>query len=464
MTTMSALDTCREQVALRPGVYRVSLRDGRARLVAGTQAVSIGRPSQAQEAVLRRLASGSGELAELHAIGAASGDPRGVVELIGRLRSAGWLATTVFDHDRPLYTLVPMRAAPPKRGVVADTELSRFAIIRRETEHITVESPRAWCDVRIHDAAVLAVATGLGQPGHAVSVRQRMINDLCWAGVLVPKGTEDDQPQLRQWRPHELWFHERSRWSQRSCLGGGFGGTYWGRGVFDPLPAEPEPYPGRPVVLPRPDLDRLRRDDSTLTAVLENRRTVRGEHCKPPTIGQLGEFLYRCARTRRLWEVDGVERASRPYPSGGSMAELELYPVVNVADGIAPGMYHYDSHRHVLRPVAEITTPAVRRLCSVAGRSAEMGPPQVLIIVSARFGRLMWKYEAISYSLTLKHVGVLYQTMYCVATAMGLAPCALGCGDTVAFAEATGRDPMVESSVGEFILGGSAAAHTGRMS
>jgi hypothetical protein len=47
---------------------------------------------------------------------------------------------------------------------------------------------------------------------------------------------------------------------------------------------------------------------------------------------------------------------------------------------------------------------------------------------------------------------------YTVATAMGLAPCGLGVGDSHAFAEATGLDSLEESSVGEFALGSRAAA------
>ena len=37
---------------------------------------------------------------------------------------------------------------------------------------------------------------------------------------------------------------------------------------------------------------------------------------------------------------------------------------------------------------------------------------QVLLILTARFQRLSWKYASIAYALTLKHVGVVYQTMY----------------------------------------------------
>ena len=76
-----------------------------------------------------------------------------------------------------------------------------------------------------------------------------------------------------------------------------------------------------------------------------------------------------------------------------------------------------------------------------------------LLVLAARFPRVAWKYESIAYALTLKHVGVLYQTMYLTATAMGLAPCAIGGGDADLFARAAGTDYYAESSVGEFLLG-----------
>jgi hypothetical protein len=46
-----------------------------------------------------------------------------------------------------------------------------------------------------------------------------------------------------------------------------------------------------------------------------------------------------------------------------------------------------------------------------------------------------------------------YQTMYLVATAMKLAPCALGSGNSALFAEATGVDRRADPAVGEFMLG-----------
>ena len=52
--------------------------------------------------------------------------------------------------------------------------------------------------------------------------------------------------------------------------------------------------------------------------------------------------------------------------------------------------------------------------------------PQVLITIAARFDRISWKYSSIAYSLILKDVGVLMQTLYLMATDMGLGGCAIG--------------------------------------
>ena len=83
--------------------------------------------------------------------------------------------------------------------------------------------------------------------------------------------------------------------------------------------------------------------------------------------------------------------------------------------------------------------------------------PDVLFVIAARFPRVSWKYESIAYSLILKDVGVLFQTMYLVATAMSLSPYALGRGDPDLFCRVAGTDFAQESSVGEFALSGAPA-------
>jgi SagB-type dehydrogenase family enzyme len=136
------------------------------------------------------------------------------------------------------------------------------------------------------------------------------------------------------------------------------------------------------------------------------------------------------------------------------MSELELYAAVNACEGIAPSLYHYDPFEHQLE---RISTPvdAVGGLLAAAGQGTGIPAQnlQVLLIVAARFQRVMWKYASMAYALILKDVGVLYQTMYLVAAAMNLAPCAIGCGNADLFALAAGTDYWEETSVGEFLLG-----------
>jgi oxazoline/thiazoline dehydrogenase len=150
---------------------------------------------------------------------------------------------------------------------------------------------------------------------------------------------------------------------------------------------------------------------------------------------------------------DGQELAGRPCPSGGAVHELEVYPLVSLCAGVPPGLWHYASADHELELITE-PGPVTRALVAAARAASPMpADPQVLLIVSARFGRVMWKYEAMAYALVLKHVGVLYQTLYLVAAAMNLAACAVGGGDGARFAEAAGLDRYAEGSVGEFIIG-----------
>jgi oxazoline/thiazoline dehydrogenase len=85
--------------------------------------------------------------------------------------------------------------------------------------------------------------------------------------------------------------------------------------------------------------------------------------------------------------------------------------------------------------------------------SARLDIPQVLLIITARFGRIFWKYHGIGYGLILKDMGILYQLFYLVATAMNLAPCAIGAGNSEHFGKIANLNKYEESSVGEFMLG-----------
>jgi SagB-type dehydrogenase family enzyme len=115
-------------------------------------------------------------------------------------------------------------------------------------------------------------------------------------------------------------------------------------------------------------------------------------------------------------------------------------------------MYHYDPKEHTLTRISDYNDKLEKLLKDASRASARDYLPDTLITYTARFQRFMWKYQSMAYAVILKDAGLLMQNMYLVATAMNLAPCAIGNGDSDLFAEASGLDYYVEGSVGEFTL------------
>jgi SagB-type dehydrogenase family enzyme len=470
---------CHEVVRLRPGVFRAVGKSGQEYLLHRSASEQLGRLTETQAVVLRKLAESDCADEALSATARDLAGDSGVAELgslLGQLRAGGWLRIAVLADGRPAYTIEPYgrpAGAEPADGE-ADLVLSRFAVLHRSGSDLVIESPRSWCSVLAHDpdvVAALGAFIGAGAPSADGALpawlAARLRSDLAWAGLLVPASQAGETAfELRLWNPHELWFHLRSRGD--GVPGERFGKTRWAAGVFEPLPARRPSFGGPAVSLPKPDLAELSRGDATLTGVLESRRSIRPhDDSRPITVEQIGEFLYRVAGVRHAMVVGDVEVVTGPSPSGGALDELEFYLAVRLAAGLEAGLYRYDRFGHRLERVCGPTRP-VRRLMDAAQNatggsqtSPETYPPQLLILLAARFGRVGWSYEALAYSLILKHVGVTYQTMYCVATAMGLAPCAIGAGSVAVFAEATGLDPLVEGTVGEFILGSRPPGLTG---
>jgi SagB-type dehydrogenase family enzyme len=265
-----------------------------------------------------------------------------------------------------------------------------------------------------------------------------------------------------------LLFHARSR---RGRFDAPYGGTYRLAGRLAPPPALKPAPAGETRELDRPDLARLEREDPPLAYVQEKRRSIREFDAERPlTDRQLGEFLFRVGRLKDYREGEvatghgaiRMDFAHRPYPAGGALYELELYAAVNFCANLEPGLFHYDPARHRLTRLCGRTAPVASLLRDAAESTAiPEDSLQVLLILAARFPRLAWKYESLAYALTLKHVGVVFQTMYLVATAMGLAPCAVGGGDADLFARAAGTDYCAETSVGEFLLGSRGAGPGG---
>jgi SagB-type dehydrogenase family enzyme len=362
----------------------------------------------------------------------------------------------------------------------ADTiVLSRFAYMRRRADALVLESPRASALFRICDSAIAGFLASLALPQKIAELkRQRGFPGLELLALLVdceilfsPEAGSDGlresegDASLVMWDFHDLLFHTRSTEGRQANP---LGGLYPYVGRLPPLPAERPAWPGKTIELSlfgddgQPDL--------SIARLLRERHSSRDfDEANPITLKELAQLLDCTARVASRWEspvdfddADGplVSFTSRPYPGAGSAYELELYlAVANCAD-LPRGFYHYDASTHALRAIEAADAQLEAMLGGAQFAMDAATAPQVLITIAARFGRLSWKYAAIAYSLVLKDVGVLIQTLYLTATDIGLGGCAIGTSNIELFSKMTGLPFHVEGPVGVFALGREAPAET----
>ena len=160
-------------------------------------------------------------------------------------------------------------------------------------------------------------------------------------------------------------------------------------------------------------------------ALLRRRQTCRNyDATAAVSATQLATMLHRVwGAIGTLQLAPGAVAVKKTSPAGGGLHAVEAYVVVQRAEGVASGLYHYLPMRHALEPVramsADEAASVVRRF--VAGQRWFFDVP-VLVVMTARFDRLFWKYRRHAKAWRVVHldVGHLSQTMYLSAADLGL--------------------------------------------
>jgi SagB-type dehydrogenase family enzyme len=187
-----------------------------------------------------------------------------------------------------------------------------------------------------------------------------------------------------------------------------------------------------------------------LGSLLERRRSTRRFAAQPLSFSAFSSLLCLTAKNR-------VERKdvplARSYPSGGACHSLEIYPIVRAGgiEGVAAGVHRYRPESHQLELVSSdpvLVKTCMREASQIAALEGQL--PGVLLQITSRITRVSAAYEGLAYSLVLKEVGCLIQTMYLVAAGLNLGICALGRGPSNALPFV---DPWTEPPVGELVLG-----------
>lgn len=153
---------------------------------------------------------------------------------------------------------------------------------------------------------------------------------------------------------------------------------------------------------------------------IQRRRSTRSYSNQPMTREELSRLLYYTGG------INGERWGNklRSAPSAGALYPIEAYCVIHQVAGLNPGLYHYAVQDHALELLRadDLRGEIVNR-----GLMQEfLGQANLVLVFTAVFQRLRWKYQERTYRYALLEAGHLGQNLYLAGTSMGMGVCAVG--------------------------------------
>ena len=160
--------------------------------------------------------------------------------------------------------------------------------------------------------------------------------------------------------------------------------------------------------------------DTTLHEVLKSRKSIRKYQNKIISREILSYFL---------WASTGITRREgghefRTAPSAGALYPIETYLVVNNAEEVNSGVYHYNIHNHYLELLKEGYYAVETAHAALGQRMCAEAP--VVFIWTAIFERMKWKYGQRAYRYIYLDAGHIAENLALTATSLGLGSCQIG--------------------------------------
>lgn len=183
----------------------------------------------------------------------------------------------------------------------------------------------------------------------------------------------------------------------------------------------------------------------SVEAAVERRRSVRRYSGEAISLSELSRLLHYSAgiTDRRL----GLRAA----PSAGALYPIDLYPVVNLVEGLPPGIYHYSVGDHCLEAIRE--GDFREELVRHGAGQRFMGRANVALILSAVFERSRLRYRERAQRYIFLEAGHIAQNVHLVAASMGLGACAIGAFYDEGFNRMLGLDGVRESVTYIMVVG-----------
>jgi SagB-type dehydrogenase family enzyme len=188
------------------------------------------------------------------------------------------------------------------------------------------------------------------------------------------------------------------------------------------------------IVLPAPADIQL--PDSSLRAMIEQRKTVRAYSDQALTLEELAWLL---------WSTQGVKAKtdrpvlSRTVPSAGARHPFETYLLVNKVESMQPGLYRYISTRHALLTV-NTRGDIAEKIAHGCLDQKHVLRSAVTFLWDAVAARTVWRYDQRAYRYMHLDAGHVCQNLYLAAESIGCGVCAIAAFNDVLLNEAVQLD------------------------
>lgn len=194
-------------------------------------------------------------------------------------------------------------------------------------------------------------------------------------------------------------------------------------------------YPRFPVVsLPKGEIN------ETFSDVFKKRASSR--HFSKEYIAQntLGSLLHN---SLGYVSCSHEEEWRRSYPSPGARYSIEAYLICPFgAEGVWPGVYHYNVQKHGLVTLSAKEDDA--RLDELVTYEWAKTAP-ILLVLTGVFWRMQNKYGERGYRYVLLEAGHISQNVHLISTALGLSCCGLAGTNDEKIEQRLGIDGISES-------------------
>ena len=186
----------------------------------------------------------------------------------------------------------------------------------------------------------------------------------------------------------------------------------------------------------------------TLHRALRTRKSVRRFSDRPLGPDRLSYLLWACT---------GIQRTEAGYefrtaPSAGALYPVETYLVVNNADKIPSGLYHYAIRQHELEQLAQGDYSS--QIAAAALGQGMCARAAVVFVWSAVFDRSKFKYGQRAYRYIYLDAGHIAENLALASVSIGLGSCQIGAlyddrVNAILALDGTAESVLYMSAVGE---------------